>query len=119
MCIVDREVEERLWFERLELPFDIEFQVELESQAHILSVLPGPQLCADVIFDVYLNNALISENVALSVSNDFEPIQITTVIGENTIAFKNPECMPGNGCCPGDGNITSWAGLAHIAPDTE
>ena len=113
-CLTDREADPILWFERNEAPLDISAEFQAQDQTHTFFIRPGPRTCTQVLCDVYLNGQLVAADYVMPTESDSEPISIDPVTGANTIELRQPRCTPGEGCCPADGNITSWAGTLNI-----
>ena len=114
-CITDRESEKLLWFESEEAPLDISLSFEAQNQDYSLSVRPGPRICTAVTFNIYRNGDLVAENYVLPIAEDSQQLSIHLTEGENIVEFRQPQFTPGEGCCPADGQITSWAGMLILA----
>lgn len=118
-CLTDRESDPILWFERNEAPLDISAEFEAQDQAYTFFIRPGPLTCTQVICDVYLNGQVVAEKFVMPVESESEQIIIHPVTGTNTIELRLPRCTPGEGCCPIDGTITSWAGTLNISSEAD
>lgn len=117
VCIAAREPFDAVWFERNEPPFDVTTPFLAEDRDYTLILSPGPRWCTPVAFDVYLDGEFLTSVDPVAPGSESEPIRFRPDPGENTIELRDPRCDAGEGCCPPDGQITSWGGIIRIRPD--
>ncbi len=112
LCFPPREPVEAVWFEKQAQDLDFGTSFTANATPVDLSLRPGPEWCTRVTFDVVVNGAVVT-TLEVSPGADSEQVELPSVEGENELAFRNPVCPAGDGCCA-DGQVHSWAGTIFL-----